>query len=64
MDSRRVTDAAGWLLKRASIVRVEVIVARSKDKLSGCYKSTKGKTRSQKSNFGSIRFLLLVTENE
>ena len=64
MDSRRITNAAGWPPKRASIARVEVIVARRKDKLPGCYKSTKGKTRSRKSNFGSTRFSPLVTENE
>ena len=41
MDTRRVTNAAGWPLKRANITRVEVTVARRKGKLSSCYKSIK-----------------------
>ena len=67
LSSRAIPNHAIVLVwtgcKRVSIARVEVIVARRKDKLSGCYKSTKGKTRSQKLNFGSIIFLPLVTEN-
>ena len=62
--TRRVTKATGWPLKRASITRVEVTVARRKNKLSSCYKSIKRKIGNRELNFGSFGFSSLITETE
>ena len=62
--TRRVTKATGWPLKRASITRIEVTVARRKNKLSSCYKSIKRKNGNRESNFGSFGFSSLITETE